>query len=79
MSKFWMVQASLCLTLLKTKKLTLNQVLKKQGGDFRASKIMVLFSITTGAAIDIVIDVFKTHVIILAGVLYNFLNPGDFA
>ena len=40
---------------------------------------MVLFSITTGAAIDIVIDVFKTHDIKLARVLYNYLNPGDIA
>ena len=40
---------------------------------------MVLFSITTGAAIDIVIDVFRTHDIKLARQLYKFLNPGDIA
>ncbi len=40
---------------------------------------MVLFSITTGAAIGIIIDVFKTHDIKLARVLYNYLNPGDIA
>ncbi len=43
------------------------------------AKIMVLFSITTGAAIGIVIDVFKTHDIKLARVLYKYLNPGDIA
>ena len=74
-----MVQASRCLILLITKKLTLNLVLKKQAVDFRTSKIMVLFSITTGAAIGIVIDVFKTHDIKLARQLYKFLNPGDIA
>ena len=40
---------------------------------------MVLFSITTGAAIGIIIDVFKTHDIKLARQLYNYLNPGDIA
>lgn len=52
---------------------------QKVGCGFPLAKIMVLFSITTGAAIEIVIDVFKTHDIKLARVLYNYLNPGDIA
>ena len=50
---------------------------QKAGCGFPLAKIMVLFSITTGAAIGIIIDVFKTHDIKLARVLYNYLNPGD--
>ena len=52
---------------------------QKAGCGFPLAKIMVLFSITTGAAIGIIIDVFKTHDIKLARVLYNYLNPGDIA
>ena len=52
---------------------------QKVGCGFPLAKIMVLFSITTGAAIGIIIDVFKTHDIKLARQLYNYLNPGDIA
>ncbi len=52
---------------------------QKVGCGFPLAKIMVLFSITTGAAIGIVIDVFKTHDIKLARQLYKYLNPGDIA
>ncbi len=52
---------------------------QKTGCGFPLAKIMVLFSITTGAAIGIIIDVFKTHDIKLARVLYKYLNPGDIA
>jgi hypothetical protein len=52
---------------------------QKAGCGFPLAKIMVLFSITTGAAIDIVIDVFRTHDIKLARQLYKYLNPGDIA
>ena len=52
---------------------------QKAGCGFPLAKIMVLFSITTGAAIGIIIDVFKTHDLKLARQLYNYLNPGDIA
>ncbi len=52
---------------------------QKAGCGFPLAKIMVLFSITTGAAIGIIIDVFKTHDIKLARQLYKYLNPGDIA
>ncbi|MGK7949206.1 MAG: IS4 family transposase [Xenococcaceae cyanobacterium] len=41
------------------------------------AKIGVLFSIATGAVIDIVIDVYRTHDVKLARNLYGFLNPRD--
>ena len=50
---------------------------QKVGCGFPIAKIGVIFSITTGAAIALVIDVFNTHDIQLARKLYQFLNPGD--
>ena len=47
------------------------------GCGFPIAKIGALFSITTGAAIAVVIDVLNTHDIKLARLLYQFLNPGD--
>lgn len=47
------------------------------GCGFPMSKIGALFSLTTGAAVALVIDVFNTHDVKLARVLYDFLNPGD--
>lgn len=47
------------------------------GCGFPIAKIGVLFSITTGAVIALVIDVFNTHDIQLARKLYEFLKPGD--
>ena len=41
------------------------------------AKIGVLFSIATGAAIALVIDVFNTHDVKLARRLYQFLEVGD--
>ncbi|MUL39525.1 hypothetical protein BWI75_25520 [Gloeocapsopsis sp. AAB1 = 1H9] len=35
------------------------------------------FSIATGAAVAVVINVLNTHGIKLARLLYQFLNPGD--
>lgn len=50
---------------------------QKVGCGFPIAKIGVLFSIATGAASALVIDVFNTHDIQLARKLYEFLNPGD--
>ena len=50
---------------------------QKQGCGFPLAKIGVLFSITTGAALALVIDVFRTHDVKLARRLYKYLNPGD--
>ena len=47
------------------------------GCGFPIAKIGALFSIATGAALALVIDVFKTHDVKLARQLYKFLNPGD--
>ena len=50
---------------------------QKQGCGFPLAKIGVLFSITTGAALALVIDVFRTHDVKLARRLSKYLNPGD--
>jgi len=47
------------------------------GCGFPMAKIGVLFSLSTGAAIALVIDVFNTHDIKLARRVYEFLNPDD--
>jgi hypothetical protein len=47
------------------------------GCGFPLAKIGVLFSIATGAAIALVIDVFNTHDVKLARKLYQFLEAGD--
>ncbi len=47
------------------------------GCGFPIAKIGVLFSITTGAVIALVIDLFNTHDIQLARKLYDFLKPRD--
>lgn len=47
------------------------------GCGFPLAKIGVLFSLATGAAIALVIDVFNTHDIKLARKLYQFLVPRD--
>lgn len=50
---------------------------QKPGCGFPIAKIGVLFSIATGAAMGIVIDVFNIHDVKLARRLYKYLNPGD--
>ena len=50
---------------------------QKQGCGFPLAKLGGLFSIATGAVVDIVIDVYRTHDVKLARSLYGFLNPGD--
>ena len=50
---------------------------QKPGCGFPLAKIGVVFSIATGAAIALVIDVFRTHDVKLARRLYQYLNPGD--
>ena len=50
---------------------------QKLGCGFPLAKIGVLFSTSTGAAIALIIDVFKTHDVKLARRLYQYLNPGD--
>ena len=72
-----MVQAFQCPTLLKIKKPTRNQVVKSQDVVSRVAKIGVIFSLATGAAIALAIDVLNTHDLKLARKLYSFLNPLD--
>jgi hypothetical protein len=50
---------------------------QKEGCGFPIAKIGVFFSLTTGAALAIVVEVFKTHDVKLARRLYQFLNPLD--
>lgn len=50
---------------------------QKTGCGFPLAKIGALFSIATGAAVALAIDVFNTHDIQLARRLYEFLSPGD--
>jgi hypothetical protein len=47
------------------------------GCGFPIAKIGVLFSLATGAAIALAIDVLNTHDVKLARRLYEFLNPDD--
>lgn len=47
------------------------------GCGFPIAKIGVLFSLATGAAVALVIDVLNTHDVKLARGLYKFLYPGD--
>jgi hypothetical protein len=48
---------------------------QSSGCGFPIAKIGVLFSLATGAAIALVIDVLNTHDVKLARRLYEFLNP----
>lgn len=50
---------------------------QKPGCDFPIAKIGVLFSLATGAAIALAIDVINTHDLKLVRNLYGFLNPLD--
>ncbi len=50
---------------------------QKPGCGFPIAKIGVIFSLATGAAVALVIDVLNTHDIKLARKLYEFLNPLD--
>jgi len=50
---------------------------QKPGCGFPIAKIGVIFSLATGAAVALVIDVLNTHDIKLARKLYQFLNPLD--
>ncbi|URD53607.1 IS4 family transposase [Chroococcidiopsis sp. CCNUC1] len=50
---------------------------QKPGCGFPIAKIGMIFSLTTGAAIALVIDVLNTHDLKLARKLYQFLNPFD--
>jgi hypothetical protein len=50
---------------------------QKAGCGFPIAKIGVIFSLVTGAAIALVIDVLNTHDLKLARQLYQFLNPLD--
>lgn len=47
------------------------------GCGFPIAKIGALFSLATGAAVALAIDVLNTHDLKLARRLYKFLNPGD--
>ena len=50
---------------------------QSSGCGFPIAKIGAIFSLATGAAIAVVINVLNTHDIKLARLLYQFLNPGD--
>jgi hypothetical protein len=50
---------------------------QKQGCGFPIAKIGVIFSLITGAAVALCIDVLNTHDIKLARMLYSFLKPND--
>jgi Transposase DDE domain len=50
---------------------------QKPGCGFPIAKIGVIFSLATGAAIALVIDVLNSHDLKLARQLYQFLNPLD--
>ncbi len=50
---------------------------QKEGCGFPIAKIGVIFSLATGAAIALCIDVLNTHDIKLARRLYSFLKPND--
>ncbi len=50
---------------------------QSSGCGFPIAKIGVLFSLATGAAIALAIDVLNTHDVKLARRLYEFLNPND--
>ena len=50
---------------------------QKLGCGFPIAKIGVLFSLATGAATALAIDVLNTHDLKLARKLYKFLNPLD--
>ncbi len=50
---------------------------QKAGCGFPLAKLGVLFSLQTGAAIAVIIEVFKTHDVKLARQLYDCLEPGD--
>jgi hypothetical protein len=50
---------------------------QKLGCGFPIAKISVIFSLATGAAIALAIDVLNTHDLTLARKLYEFLKPND--
>lgn len=50
---------------------------QKEGCGFPIAKIGVIFSLATGAAVALCIDVLNTHDIKLARRLYSFLKPDD--
>lgn len=50
---------------------------QKAGCGFPIAKIGIIFSLATGAAVALVIDVLNTHDLKLARKLYEFLNRGD--
>ncbi|WP_414590516.1 IS4 family transposase [Anabaena sp. CCY 9614] len=50
---------------------------QKPGCGFPIAKIGVIFSLATGAAVALCIDVLNTHDIKLARKLYSFLKPND--
>ena len=50
---------------------------QKAGCGFPIAKIGVIFSLATGAAVALAIDVLNTHDLKLARKLYGFLNPLD--
>ncbi len=50
---------------------------QKPGCGFPIAKIGVIFSLATGAAVALCIDVLNTHDLKLARKLYQFLHPKD--
>ena len=72
-----MGQLSLCPIQGITRKHTQGPKSQKDGCGFPIAKIGVLFSLATGAAVALCIDVLNTHDLKLARQLYQFLNPLD--
>ncbi len=62
---------------LKNQKAYPQPTTQKAGCGFPLAKLGVLFSLQTGAAIAIIIEVFKIHDVKLARQLYDVLEPGD--
>jgi hypothetical protein len=50
-----------------------------EGCGFPIAKLMVMFSLATGAAVGVLIDRFKTSELVLAREIYGLLNAGDVA
>jgi len=50
-----------------------------EGCGFPIAKLMVMFSLATGAAVGVLVDSFKTSELVLARQIYSVLNAGDVA
>ncbi len=72
-----MVQRSRCPIHQKIRLLTHNLIVKPVCCGFPIAKFGVLFSLTTGAAVTVIVDILNTHGVKLARKLYQELDSGD--